>query len=283
MCNCWNKKFLMIGLALAVLVALALTMIPVKGPETPSPEVTLPTETTAPPQTEPAPTEPPETEPPVTEPPIPEINVPTVVTAPEGFSEAMDGELIDQQNWFFDFAIAYRLDYMPAFAEEDGAPTDSWEYLYWAFTVNYEAFAAEPAYWPKGRAIMDTKYVEAIVSRHFGVTITDHRSHRKSWSFDPETNIYTAYPEGLREPPTYLLTGIEYDPEQGLVTVRADGYECQYLYGTEELERLRQELLYGEKTDMSVRYQIVVKFRLDPETQEALFLSLERKDLMYPE
>lgn len=291
MCNCRKKKWILMGLVLTVLIVLGLILTPRNecawpGPTEP-PETTLPA-VTEPPETEPPVTEPPETQPTETEPTEPPLELlfpeDLELTVPEGLPEELGTTPLELQEWFFQFGVDYRLDYFPIFTEESGAPTDSGAYLYWAFVVNYEQFHADSEHWINGCAVMDADYVEEIVERYFGVTVTDHRSHHKSWTYDQENDWYVAYPGSCNAPFTYLLAGLEYDPEQGIFTACAWDYHCRYLYSAEEeLETLRQELLYGEKTDMDIRYQIIVTFRLDPETREPLFLSLKKLDLMYPE
>ena len=244
-------------------------------------------EATKPQPTEPEPTEPdvPETTaPPETESPVVLLFPEDLeLTIPEGLPEAFGTTPLELQEWFFQFCVDYRPDYFPIFTEEAGAPADSGEYLYWAFVMNHESICANSENWVNGRAVMDVSLVEETVDRYFGIAIEDHRSHRKSWTYDEENARYIAYPESCNPPFTYLLAGLEYDPEQSIFTAYAWDYHYRYYYDTEEvLERLRQELLYGEKTDMHIRFQIILKFQLDPETQEPLFLAYEELDIMYP-
>ncbi len=162
--------------------------------------------------------------------------------------------LHDLQRWFFDFARQYRLDYMPCFTQDEGAPSDSGEYLYWAYAINLD-------HWGDNVGIMTKGYVEETVQQHFGVIPGQHRSHRKSWDFNAETETYTAWPESLRQNPYYLLNSIEVDGD--CYTVHATCYSVDYLPSEEDALRLKAQLLDGENTEMLPVSEITVLFYLD--------------------
>ena len=178
--------------------------------------------------------------------------------APDGLGMPEPGfenkYLQDLQRWFFDFAREYRLDYMPYFTQDEGAPTDSGEYLYWAYAINLE-------HWGDNIGTMTKTYVEETVQQHFGVIPGQHRSHRKSWDFNTETEIYMAWPESLREKPYYLLNSIEVDGD--CYTVHATCYSVGYLPSEEDALRLKTQLLDGENTEMLPASEITVSFYLD--------------------
>ena len=147
-----------------------------------------------------------------------------VTPAPDGLGIPENGfenkHLHELQRWFFDFAREYRLDYMPYFTQDEGAPTDSGEYLYWAYAINIDN---------RGDSIgtMTKDYVEETVHQHFGIIPGQHRSHRKSWDFNAETGTYVAWPESLREKPYYLLNSIEVHDDR--YTIHATCYSADYL------------------------------------------------------
>lgn len=163
-------------------------------------------------------------------------------------------DLHDLQRWFFDFARQYRLDYMPYFTQAEGAPMDSGEYLYWAYAINLD-------HWGDNVGTMTKDYVEETVQQHFGVIPGQHRSHRKSWDFNTETETYVAWPESLREKPYYLLNSI--DVEQNCYTIQATCYSVDYLPTEEDAVRLKTQLLDGENTEMTPTSEITVSFYLD--------------------
>lgn len=236
-------------LTILLSVLLALTsfalILPSPGPEEPPlpHESTVQTEpeseTTAPIQT--APTEtvptPAETQPPATEPTFDNL------------------DLAQLQGWFFDFARNYRLDYMPQFTETDGPPTDSGEYLYWAFAINLDNWGDE-----KGK--MSREYVDETVWQYFHVTPILHRTHHKQWNYDESTEVYTAWPEGLRSLPYYLLNSVEIDGNT--YTIHATCYSCPYYMepGPED-DRLRQTLLEGNNTELTPISEVTISFHLD--------------------
>ncbi len=123
-----------------------------------------------------------------------EIVVPTVnvssepeKTTPEQYEEL--------GKYYFDFSRANRFDYVPYFTENN-APTESPDYLFWAFAINLDN-------WGDDKGVMSKGYVEEMIAKHFKVTGISHLSMRKSWNYDGEK--YTAMPQGIRELPIYIL------------------------------------------------------------------------------
>lgn len=195
----------------------------------PSGESTLPTDTTASVQTEPTP-----------EPTEPVFE---------------NTDLMELRDWFFRFGREYRLDYMPRFSEEEGPPADSGEYLYWAYAVKPDKSGDDVGKMGRG-------YVNETVQKHFHVFPQDHRSHHKQWTYDDQAEVYTAWPEGMREMPYYLLNSIEVNGDR--FTVHATCYTTMgHLVGSEEDDRMVYDLLMEGKTEDLVRHsEITITFRL---------------------
>jgi len=158
------------------------------------------------------------------------------------------------QDWFFDFSREYRLDYMPVFSRENGAPTDAAEYLYWAYSINQEHWGDTNV------GVMKKSYVEDTVQQYFAVLPGQHRTLFKSWDFDPKTELYTAWPESLREKPYDLLKSITV--EDDCYTVRAVRYSVDYLPSAEDDARLRAALLSADFSQLQPVAEITVTFRL---------------------
>lgn len=97
--------------------------------------------------------------------------------------------------YYFDFARQYRLDYVP-FYELGDAPTDSTEYLFFAFALNLDN-------WGEDKGIMSKEYVDETAMAYFGVTGLTHRSMWKGWDYDGER--YTALPQGIKSLPICFL------------------------------------------------------------------------------
>lgn len=191
--------------------------------------------------------------------------------APDGLGTPEPGfennDLQDLQRWFFDFAQEYRLDYMPYFTRDEGAPIDSGEYLYWAYAINAD-------HWGDNAGTMTKDYVEETVQQYFGVVPGQHRSHRKSWDFNNETETYVEWRESLREKPYCLLNSIEVDGDR--YTIHATSYSVDYLPTEEDAVRLKTKLLAGENTEMTPTSEIVLSFYLDYLTfNRPVFLSFE--------
>jgi len=160
----------------------------------------------------------------------------TAPTEPEasGFSLLQGQELA---LWVFDFAQHWRIDYMPFF-EKGKAPTESPEYLFWAFAINLDNWGED-----KGR--MSKEYVGDVVLQHFGVPALSHLSMWKGWDY--ENGIYTAYPGGLKELPLYALREFKtYYGEYGqpVYEVTVDSYSLAdgYIPDAEDIESFRAQL-----------------------------------------
>ncbi len=181
-------------------------------------------------------------------------------------STLVELSLHEQQNWFFDFARDYRLDYMPQFTIEEGAPKDAGEYLYWCFAINLDNWGEE-----KGK--MTRAYVEETIHNYFGVEAQQHRSHHKQWDYDVDNQLYIAYPDSLKEQAFYLLNSIETLDDQ-TYTVYATCYRAMnYLYSQEEEDAIRQTLLDGSETDLFPTAELALTFELENISAQPKFKS----------
>lgn len=175
------------------------------------------------------------------------------------------------QGWFFDFAREYRLDYMPQFTHEDGAPTDAGKYLYWAFAINLDN-------WGEDKGKMAKSYVEETVLQYFAVIPGQHRSHRKSWDYDAKTETYIAYPESIGELGYYLLNSIEID--RNCYTVHATRYYSPYyMLPEDEEKRLQESLLDGGNYDLTAVSEVMITFSLDSVFHKPVFYAFTERPL----
>lgn len=109
--------------------------------------------------------------------------------------------------YLFDLAITNRFDYVPEF-EEGKAPSQSPDYLYYAFILNLEE-------WNKGNKFLTAQYVEDIITSHFEMD-EDAIVHRPSrdWNFDGK--VYTvARPGSYAYEPVYGLKEFDTYEEGG--------------------------------------------------------------------
>lgn len=107
--------------------------------------------------------------------------------------------------YYFDFARQYRLDYVP-FYELGSPPTDSTEYLFFAFALNLDN-------WGEDKGIMTKEYVDETAMAYFGVTGLTHRAMWKGWDYDGER--YTALPQGIKSFPICALVEYRTYEEEG--------------------------------------------------------------------
>ena len=197
---------------------------------------------------------------------------------PVSFEEALESQdFRKQREWFYDFARQWRIDYMPQFQLGEKPPVDTHEILYWCFFVNYEN-------WPEGDEFgkMSKDYVEDTVRTYFDTEFNGHQSHFKSWTYDEETEKYTAWPEGGKEDGFYLLNSL-IDNGDGTYTVHGTAYALSALYVSEEEEyMLRDNLLNSSGNDETVTSEYEDSYE-NPPQQLTRFSEFEFTFSMDPE
>ena len=251
------------SLLAATSIAFVLTLTPPSSP----PTAELPGAST-PNVTEQAPAE--TTAPLTTDPPV-ETTVPTE-SEPVDESPIVSGlknqDLLQLQDWFFDFARAWRLDYMPQFTPEEGAPKDAGEYLYWAFAINLD-------HWGDEKGTMTKAYVEETALMYFSTPVGQHRSHIKQWNYDADAERYTAYPGSIKEQKYYLLNSIEIHSNRTF-TVHATAYYSPKIgYSQEEEDALKLALFEGVNTELIPLADLTIQFDLDHVFSEPRFESFQ--------
>lgn len=108
--------------------------------------------------------------------------------------------------WFFDLAIANRLDYVPEFKEGE-APAESTDYLYYAFIL------FDINEWKAGHNYLTKQYVEDVITSHFPVTKVIHSSSDREWTFDGK--VYTVQPGSYNLEPLYSLKQVRSFKQNG--------------------------------------------------------------------
>lgn len=178
---------------------------------------------------------------------------------------------------YFDFAIENRLDYLPVF-ERGQAPTDSAEYLFYAFMINLEN-------WGEDKGIMTKEYVEEIIQAYFQVENITHSSLRKGWDFDGEK--YIAIPGGVNEEPIYVLREYyTFDHEERTVHHLTMDY-CNFvdissgikggiIPNEEDMIKIREDILAGDLSSLQVLR--TEKFSYYLEDDQVVFLSHTLKE-----
>jgi transcriptional regulator with XRE-family HTH domain len=148
--------------------------------------------------------------------------------------------------YYFDFSRENRLDYVPFFAEKE-APTESPDYLFWAFAINLDN-------WGDDKGIMSRSYVDEVVASHFEITGISHLSLRKAWNYDGEK--YTALPQSIREKPIYILKEYSTYIQNGIQTYEVVLYNCGLSNDTipneEDIERIRNNAINGLTHDLTL-------------------------------
>lgn len=167
---------------------------------------------------------------------------------------------------YFDFAIKYRLDYIPLF-EEGKAPTDSTEYLFWAFAINLDN-------WGEDKGKMTRGYVDTAIHDHFEVGGITHTSMRKCWDYDGEK--YVAVPGSIGEKPLYALKEYSEDGNSGRTVYTITLSQCAYINyppSAEDMANYRAAIAAGDLTNLTVTRTETFRFYLNEKTGEPVFLS----------
>ncbi len=104
----------------------------------------------------------------------------------------------EMARFFLRFGREWRLDHLPAF-DLGAAPTESGDYLMWAFVVNLDG-------WGNSTGVMSKEYVANTVLQHFGLTDLSHTALFDIWEFDGNRYIRnTALPRGIKDEQIYLF------------------------------------------------------------------------------
>lgn len=134
------------------------------------------------------------------------VSVPVTVTVTETVSTPALTDFAYANSYFYRLAQQHRFDYMPCF-ETGKAPTESPDYLFFAFAINLDNWGAD-----KGK--MSAAYVEDTVLSYFGVSSLSHLPLRKSWNYSE--GVYTALPQGLRDLPVYAMRSMSVRLQDGI-------------------------------------------------------------------
>ncbi|GEM_PF-3939626 len=156
----------------------------------------------------------------------------------------------------FDFAIKNRFDYVPVF-EEGNIPTESSEYLFFAFIINLDN-------WGDDKGVMTKEYVEQVAKEYFNAQNINHGSMRKGWNFDGEK--YTAVPSSVSEPPIYVLEKYETYQQDGL-TVYALTMSRYTMGGIipsdDDMKTIRQNIIADDLSKLDLVETEIFKFYFD--------------------
>lgn len=187
-------------------------------------------------------------------------------TAPPPPAAALELKDANVGGGLFDFAIRWRLDYIPLF-EEGKAPEESPEYLYWAFAVNLYN-------WGEDKGIMTRDYVEEAVLSHFPLESLTHAPLRRGWDYDGEK--YTAVPTGISDEPLYALQEFAAEEKGGkriyTVTLARCAYP-EYPPSQEDMANYRAAIAADHLSGFKITRTEIFRFYRNEQTGEPVFLS----------
>lgn len=167
---------------------------------------------------------------------------------------------------YFDFAVKYRLDYLPVFAEGE-APVYSDDYLFWAFAINLDN-------WGKDKGTMTREYVDTAIHEFFQVGDITHIAMSGGWKFD--SKVYTAIPSSIAEKPIYVLTDLTTYEQNNHTFYEAsfDVYGFRMAPTEEEIDRARQSIAGGGvPDDLVLNHCETVCYYINDKTEKPVFVS----------
>lgn len=166
----------------------------------------------------------------------------------------------------FDFAIKYRFDYVPFFADGN-PPQSSSEYLFYAFAINLDN-------WGQEKGTMSKKYVEKVINTHFEVKNIVNEAMRKAWNFDGKK--YTAIPMGINEKPFYVLTGLKVSTKDGKTVYEAAMNNCYLADGSkatdEDMVKIKAEIERGDYSSLDISQRETFTYYLN-DNGEPVFIA----------
>ena len=158
---------------------------------------------------------------------------------------------------YFDFAQEYRLDYIPYF-EDNNAPTDSSEYLMWAYTMDFP--------WSITDKSMSTSYIEDMVDEYFKVAALEHHSLPECWEYKGDT--YASLLTKVNPLPIVILRSYEELERDGKTVYQIELDFCDTkIYGTyptqKQIKKIKKQIFFrvslGLKVSHSDRYSFYLE------------------------
>lgn len=183
----------------------------------------------------------------------------------EGESNIQSSNIQKLRGDYFDFGIENRLDYVPMF-EEGKAPSNSAEYLFYAFAINLDN-------WGDDKGTMTRDYVEQVINSHFEVKNIIHSSLRKGWDYDGEK--YIAVPQGIKEKPIYVLQKLTTYVQDDRTVYDIILDECSFggvIPSEEDMVKIHESIVAGDFSALEVLRTECFKYYLD-ENGKVVFLS----------
>ncbi|MBQ3379338.1 MAG: hypothetical protein IJG50_05655 [Clostridia bacterium] len=113
---------------------------------------------------------------------------------------------------FFEFAVDYRLDYLPFF-DEGSAPKRAGEYLMYTFILNEKKLKDKA----EDRVKMPSSLVDETAKKHFDEAGLSHESFENLWEYDPDGEEYTATGWGYANERIYVMRAFDTEVRDGRI------------------------------------------------------------------
>lgn len=157
--------------------------------------------------------------------------------------EAADAPGAYESVWV-DFAVNWRLDYLPVFSEalypeNNGVPDAASEYLMWLYATNMDGL--------KAQGYMDADWVETTIKAHFPIRRLSMDDLPKTWEF--RNGRYEPVATGVNPKPLVRLDSLEADvsDKRTVYTAKYTFFSAGHEIADEaEWQQLRSNILAGD-------------------------------------
>ena len=181
----------------------------------------------------------------------------------------------DRKKYFIDFAMNYRIDFIPEFDEntyDADKPVSSEDFLMLTYYMNRNNLPED--------LNMSANLVEEVMKNNFGIEKVEHHSQRKGWTYIPEENKYTPYPEGTAENVIFDVVGLNTYVKENKkiydVMLREYGFPFKGMESKDMYDDL-----YNYAKDGEGIYVENVKFLLDKKEKELKNGEMSPYDALY--
>ena len=182
--------------------------------------------------------------------------------------EAADAPGAFESVWV-DFAVNWRLDYLPVFSEalypeNNGVPDAASEYLMWLYATNMDEL--------KAQGYMDADWVETTIKAHFPIRRLSMDDLPKTWEF--RNGRYEPVATGVNPKPLVRLDSLEADvsDERTVYTAKYTFFSAGHEIADEaEWQQLRSNILAGDLSGLWMDH--IGTFEFYFESGQPVFLS----------
>lgn len=173
----------------------------------------------------------------------------------------------DKKKYYIDFAMDYRVDFMPNFDEDtynSDEPVSSVDFLMQTYYMNRDGNLPEDS-------SLSVELVESVMKDYFGINRVKHESQFKCWTYVPEENKYIPLPQGTAEDELFDVVNFSTynDGDKKIYDVVLREYGLPFLIGGDyPLSEDEYSVYESYAAENNEFYDVNVKFLLDEMGEE---------------